>query len=271
MESIVNRILTRITSLGVAITMAGVTTNAAFATEWRAWVGAQSPDLGSQALAFLPSEIWIHAGDSIRWMHSTTEIHTVTFLMPGQTRPPNFGPVFGIPVGCPGNTPDGASFDGSSCVNSGILGEDQNTGTDLERYSVSFPTPGNFKLVCLVHADMTGTVHVLKPSETLPHDQTFYDIQTAKEGAALVAAASSLGGLPNAEDEGHVSAVTAGVGAIVTTTGAGSQTVSLSRFLQRVIVVRVGTRWNGQTMTHRYLIRLHLELSRPTHAVLLPM
>lgn len=32
---------------------------------WFATVGAQSNDEGRQALAFLPNEIWIHAGDSI--------------------------------------------------------------------------------------------------------------------------------------------------------------------------------------------------------------
>jgi len=77
------------------------------------WGGAQSPDLGSQALAFLPNELWIHAGDSIRWMHASTEIHTGTFLTPGHVRPPNSGPTFGVTVGCPGNTPDGAGFNGS--------------------------------------------------------------------------------------------------------------------------------------------------------------
>src|SRR5438309_10750865 len=89
------------------------------AKEWQAWVGTQSRDMGSQALAFLPNELWIHANDSIRWTIASTEIHTVTFLIPpppppppgqlGQVRNPLFGPVFGVQVGCPGVTPDGAS------------------------------------------------------------------------------------------------------------------------------------------------------------------
>jgi len=205
-------------------------------------VGAQSRDLGSQALAFLPNELWIHAGDSIRWTHSSTEIHTVTFLTPGQIRPPNFGMTFGVPMGCPGSTLDGASFDGSSCVNSGILGQDGNVGSGLQTYSVRFPAAGNFKLVCLVHTDMTGTVHVLGPSATLPHDQAFYNAQAANDGAIVVAEASGLPGRAYSEDEdeAHAARVTAGVGEIVTTTGAGSQTASLSRFLRDVIVVRVG-------------------------------
>ena len=36
-------------------------------------------------------------------------------------------------------------------------------------------TAGNYKLVCLVHANMTGVVHVLNVSEPLPYDQAAYD------------------------------------------------------------------------------------------------
>ena len=39
----------------------------AFGAQWNASVGAQSKDKSHQALAFLPNEIWIHAGDSIAW------------------------------------------------------------------------------------------------------------------------------------------------------------------------------------------------------------
>ena len=47
---------------------------------WHAAVGAQSKDLGHQALAFLPNELWIHEGDTVTWKFETDEIHTVTFL-----------------------------------------------------------------------------------------------------------------------------------------------------------------------------------------------
>ena len=70
----------------------------ALADTWQLQAGAESPGRGRQALAFLPNEIWIHAGDSIRWTFPTHERHTLTFLRPGQTRPPGFGPTFGILV-----------------------------------------------------------------------------------------------------------------------------------------------------------------------------
>ena len=235
-----------------AILMAGTATRTLQAKEWQATVGAESPDRGSQALAFLPNELWVDTGDSIRWTFPTHERHTLTFLKPGQTRPPGFGPIFGIPVGCPGVTPDGSSFDGSACVTTGILLSGQDTGSPASAptYSVSFPAAGNFKFVCLVHADMTGVVHVLNLSETLPHDQDFYDRQAQSEQVLLLADASRLKGAQNRLDEGRgtpgdedraqSSDVAAGIGEIVTTTGAGSQTASLMRFVRGTIVVRVG-------------------------------
>ena len=57
------------------------------AAQWNATVGAQTHDKGHQALAFLPNEIWIHAGDRITWHFDVPEIHTVTFLRADQPRP----------------------------------------------------------------------------------------------------------------------------------------------------------------------------------------
>jgi plastocyanin len=51
--------------------------SSALADTWQLQAGAESPDRGRQALAFLPNEIWIRAGDSIRWTFPTHERHTV--------------------------------------------------------------------------------------------------------------------------------------------------------------------------------------------------
>src|SRR5215471_16739869 len=79
------------------------------AQTWQAAVGAQSSDKARQALAFLPNELWIHAGDTIAWSVDSDEIHTITFLQAGQIRLP-------FNVGCPGFSFGGTSFDGSTCV-----------------------------------------------------------------------------------------------------------------------------------------------------------
>jgi plastocyanin len=213
-----------------ALLIALLVPHSALANTWQLQVGAETGDRANQALAFLPNEIWIHTGDSIRWIFPTQERHTLTFLTPGQVRPPLFGPTWGVEVGCPGTTPDGSIFDGSTCVHSGVL----LATTTPPTYTVLFPSAGNFKFVCLAHADMTGVVHVLDLAENLPHDQDFYDQQAEKEQVLLLADASLLKGRGTPGD------VAAGVGEIVTMTGAGSQTASLMRFVLGTIVVAVG-------------------------------
>jgi len=206
------------------------------AQSWQATAGAQSPDKGVQALAFLPNEIWIHAGENITWTFPADEPHTVTFLKPGQVRPT-------YTAGCPDATADGSAFDGSACVNSGRVGI---AGTT---YTVTFPSPGNYKLVCLVHANMTGMVHVLSPAAPLPHDQDFYNRQAASGQRDLLS--DRDGGLgrkfgENApHDAGGASAqvhnheIVTGIGELVSTTG-GLQSVSLMRFMQPSITIHAG-------------------------------
>jgi hypothetical protein len=46
----------------------------ATAAQWNATVGAQGNDKGDQALALLPNESWIHAGDRTTWTFEADEI-----------------------------------------------------------------------------------------------------------------------------------------------------------------------------------------------------
>src|SRR6476646_7241086 len=71
--------------------------------QWHTTLGAQSGDKSRQALAFLPNEIWIHAGEDITWTSKADDIHTVTFLITNQIRPPfTFGCAPFPPPGPPG-------------------------------------------------------------------------------------------------------------------------------------------------------------------------
>ena len=198
------------------------------AQAWEATTGAQSPGKGRQALAFLPSELWIHTGDSITWTFATDEPHSVTFLKPGQVRP-------SFAAGCPGTTSSGSAFDGSACVNSGRIGT---VGTT---YTVTFPSPGNYRLVCLVHTNMTGLVHVLPPSEPLPHDQDFYDDQAARERHDLLSGHTAHYDSGEEEENSlvHEHQVVVGTGEIVSNPG-GIQSVSLMRFMRPTITIHAG-------------------------------
>src|SRR5258708_7037059 len=128
---------------------------------WRAAAGAQSKDMGKQAIAFLPNEMWIHAGDSIIWTSASGDIHTVSFFIAGQK-------YADFTVGCPGFSPSGVSFNGLACVSAPPLIAGQS-------FTVKFPVTGNFKVICLVHPHMTGVILGLAKTAALPHDQAFYD------------------------------------------------------------------------------------------------
>jgi plastocyanin len=128
---------------------------------WHVEVGAESHDPAQQVDAFLPNEIWIYAGDSIKFTFSPkSEAHTVSLLEAGQARPLFSGPM-----------------------------------ANAATYIVKLPTPGNYKLVCPAHADMSGIVHVLQHTDSeaafyaaaLPYDQFDYDHQAAEEMSDLLA------------------------------------------------------------------------------------
>jgi plastocyanin len=213
---------------------------------WYATVGAQSGDKGRQALAFFPNEIWIHADDSIKWTFDADEVHTVTFIPDSEPRP-FFQTVAGSSA---------ATFDGSTTVSS--PGGFADLGNQVRpafvkgaTFIVKFPTPGNYKQVCLFHQNMTGVVHVLEANATLPHDQGFYDRQAADQRRDLLSdrdgrSVAACGGCA-AHDSLKVRVVTAGIGEISATAG-GTRTLSVMRFLADQIHIRAGdtVEWTNQ-------------------------
>lgn len=228
----------------LAISAGIVLAHGAQAQSWHATVGEQSPDEAVQALAFLPNEMWIHVGDSITWTFHANEGHSVTFLKVGQPRPTFLA---GCAAGAPpnGTTPDGSAFDGLGCVNSGII------KTPGITYTVTFSNPGNYVVVCLLHANQSGTIHVLNASEPLPHDQDFYDSQAAVEERDLLHdhdggfAAESDERAPGQSDEPDAHAshdmhlVVIGKGELVGTPG-GAQSVSTMRFGSASVEIHAG-------------------------------
>lgn len=192
--------------------------------------------MSKQVVAFLPDELWIHAGDSITWAFNSGDIHTVTFLTTGQVYP------FDQTQGCPPVTPSGPPFDGSSCVSSADL-------TLGQTYQVIFPKAGNYEIVCLVHGQMFGVIHVLDPTLPLPYDQAFYDEQAKEQLKTLLEDADhhqhqaehqqAIQDMFSARVSSHTKSVTAGVGEIAATAG-GQQSFSLVRFINGRVTIRSG-------------------------------
>lgn len=258
---------------------------------WHLAVGAETKDMGRQAIAFLPNEIWIHAGDSITWTWQSDEIHTLSFLTPGQTVPVDFT------QGCPGFGASGSPFDGSACLTTPPMVKGQT-------FIVFFPTPGNYKFECLVHLYMTGTVHVLDLSAPLPHDQAFYDQEAAQERRALLtdtddsksmgmdmsdSAGQSMNGsvtvqvLPRRDhsstgtknllagsvlgpSQAGKNQVKAGVGEISSTPG-GLQLSSLVRFVKGTITIHVGdtVEWTNHDPLEPHTITFGPEADDPAN------
>jgi plastocyanin len=146
-----------------------------------------------------------------------------------------------------------------------------NTLTAGQTYNVRFPSTGNFKLVCLVHADMTGVIHVLNPVTALPHGQAFYDHEADIERTVLIADASRLSGAASPAQQGEV---TAGIGEIVTT-GGGNNMASLQLFVQNDIVARVGdtVEWTNRDPSANHTVTFGVEPAdpRPPSLNLLPL
>ncbi len=143
----------------------------------------------STVLRFLPTTSRIMAGDSITWTAKDPhEIHTVTFYdQAGKV------PEFIVPDPQPNGPPKlimnnvapegGTRVESQGMYNSGILGPEQS-------YTFTFPKPGTYSYVCVVHAaeGMFGSVRVEAASALPPLPQT--------GGAPLPAA------LPDTGDDG---------------------------------------------------------------------
>jgi len=230
-------------------------------TTYNAYAGGETKDESVQADAFLPNELWILEGDSIKWTFAPkNEPHTVTLLTPGQIRPsapPPAGPPFSVQgVSCG----PASSYDGSACVSTAA---GLNGGAT---FTVTFPKAGNYKLVCLIHPDMNGTVHVLANiplNAPLIRSQRFYDDQAHDELEAL------LSDSDHHEDEDHrgwrdrrngENTVTAGIGEIIAT-GGGTQYRAVVRFLPEAIRIHAGESvlWTNLDPTEPHTVTFGIE------------
>ncbi|HET6825743.1 MAG TPA: plastocyanin/azurin family copper-binding protein [Amnibacterium sp.] len=156
------------------------------ARTWTVQVGNESRNQAIQGMAFLPSNIWIDAKDTIRWKAASAEIHTVTFLASGQTLASTqpFDPSNPAELLRQGGT----SYDGKSYYNSGVMTNVSDSGFPATTtYSLTFPKTGTFTYWCLVHGmAMKGTVHVRKAGTPYPFSQWQYDRWSAKKARAIL-------------------------------------------------------------------------------------
>jgi plastocyanin len=133
---------------------------------------------------FFRRTVTIHVGDSVRWEFSKRVVHTVTFLAPGQSRPPleqqdpanpysGFNDSTGAPMwfnGQPGITipPDHAFQQGGDTMRARAYHNSGLSAPNFSPYTLKFTKKGNYKYICLVHPGMSGRVKVLPKTATIP-------------------------------------------------------------------------------------------------------
>ena len=245
-------------------------------TVWSANVGAETPDQAKQANAFLPNEVWICQGDSITWTFvPRNEIHTVTFLsQSGEPTapalilavtdkppkpvavPPNFtdtlvftAPTFAEAVRPPATPPAGPPTGGcglptpitpspatvqgatTTCVTSA-------PSADHATYTVKFGTAGNYKLVCLVHANMNGTVHVLGSGAALPFTQAQYEKQGREQAEDILS--DAFNAIDWIKDFFHSSFDRVTMAGELTATAGGRHYLALVRFFPGTLYIDAG-------------------------------
>jgi plastocyanin len=141
---------------------------------------ARDLDLNS----FFRNQVTINVGDSVRWAFSRRVVHTVTFLAPGESRPPletpdpahpytGFTDALNAPLWFNGQpsllippnhafAQGGASTDGRTYHNSGL------SAPAFKPYTLKFTKTGTFRYICLVHPGMQGSVKVLAKGRSVP-------------------------------------------------------------------------------------------------------
>ncbi len=129
---------------------------AAFAASWMATTALADDHEGADTIvirngdgepgytvnAFLPQEITVSTGTTVRWEFPFGEPHSTTFGEPGP------------------ETPSGADFDGTENVNSGVI-----FGGEGQSWELNFVEAGEFEFHCIIHPFQTMTVTVVDDGE----------------------------------------------------------------------------------------------------------
>jgi plastocyanin len=190
---------------------------------WHIQVGSASADQSIQGMVFLPGTLWINQGDTVVWTAKAGEIHTVTFLKPGQKEP-----AFSDSDPQQTQLQGGHAYDGTSYFNSGLLSNPP-THHAATTYSLTFNVVGDFTYYCLVHPAMLGLIHVRPAGTGYPFSQQDYDQQASKMAATILLDGHHLAQEAQQQSSSHY---------IIDGIGQGSTTVM--RFFPQNTVIHVG-------------------------------
>ena len=136
--------------------------------------------------AYLPGDVTILVGDSIKWTIESDEPHSVTFGNGPAGVAPDEWPVTGLTGTVP--PPPGVAnltgtYGGSGFLNTGLLWPDSTA-------TVQFTAPGTLPYICVIHPGMAGTVNVVASGTTTTQAEA--DTKAKQTRDALLAAVAGI-------------------------------------------------------------------------------
>lgn len=135
---------------------------------------------------YLPGDVTVLVGDSIKWTIESDEPHSVTFGNGPAGTPPDEWPVTGLTGTVP--PPPGVAnltgtYAGSGFLNTGLLWPDSTA-------TVQFTAAGSLPYICVIHPGMSGTVNVVASGTTTTQAEA--DTKATQTRDALLGAVAGL-------------------------------------------------------------------------------
>ena len=196
----------------------------------------------TSANAFMPGDVTILVGDSVKWTVAADEPHSVTFGNGPAGEPPDEWPQSGftgtIPAP-PGTASLTGTYNGTGFVNSTIIFKGSTA-------TLQFTAAGSFPFICVIHPGMAGTVNVVASGTTTTQAEA--DTKAAQTRDALLGQEAAL----QASVEANVSETkrtdgtslwsifTNAQGAVAPQPGGGTGYLELLRFIPPSLAIEEG-------------------------------
>ena len=202
--------------------------------------------------AYLPGDVTILVGDSIKWTIESDEPHSVTFGNGPAGTPPDEWPVTGLTGTVP--PPPGVAnltgtYAGSGFLNTGLLWPDSTA-------TVQFTAAGSLPYICVIHPGMAGTVNVVASGTTTTQAEA--DAKATMTRDALTAAVPGLQATAEAaiteterpDGTSLWSIFTAAVGPVGPQPGGGTGYLELLRFIPQSLSIEEGdtVKWTAPSV-----------------------
>ena len=202
--------------------------------------------------SYLPGDVTILVGDSIKWTIESDEPHSVTFGNGPAGTPPDEWPVTGLtgtvpPPPAPANLT--GSYAGSGFLNTGLLFKGSTA-------TVAFTAAGTLPYICVIHPGMAGTVNVVASGTTTTQaeaDAKATQTRDAIQGAVAGLQASAEAAVTETERADGTSLwsiFTAAQGPVGPQPGGGTGYLELLRFIPASLSIEEGdtVKWTAPSV-----------------------